>query len=230
MDLIAETVTRANALTSFLGGPWVAPVDALFPEQIIDERLGSNPRTLALEQLEHIESDLTDHQAWTYLNVIVRDAPFYTEDAHRIDHVLRRVELNRLLETQGEKGLRGIQLVCAQARHLGSDETRQRFERELLACAAFCQKVREERKWPGCDNDAFERIAWHLLESAFLLTARHIRPEEPSPFWKLTAKMIHICPALGTILRRRLGGRVPPLPLALARGAWPLFLTLRAAP
>ena len=230
MDLIGETEARANALISFLGGPWIAPVNAVFPQQIINERLGGSPRTLALEQLERVENDLTDYRAWTCLKVIVGDAPFYAEEAQRIHHLLQRVELHRLLETKGEEGLSGIQFVCAQARHLCSDETRQRFERELLACAAFCQAAREERKGLGSDNDAFERIAWRLLGSVFLLTARGTGPEEASPFWKLTAKLVHICPALGTILRRRLGGRVPPLPFALARGAWPFFLTLRAAP
>jgi hypothetical protein len=224
-----ETETRVNALGSFLGGGWREPLDAALPPDFLGTRFDPAPSLLAVEQLTAVETDLTDWTGWRSLWFLIQDAPFYTEHGSRIKMLLQSVPLVRLLESGIEKALPGLQFLCGQVRYYGDDAIGENFERSLLGCAEFCQTARVERTSFGRDNAAFEAVSWGIIEAAFLLSSRLSAKPELAPFHTLAAKLVSVCPGFGTLLRSRLGGRVPPLPFALARGAWPFYLTLRAA-
>jgi len=226
--LAQETETHSNALPSFLGGPWAPPVAAVLSTQTITEWFPGDPQTIAVTQLAVAEANPFDQSAWALLRLTVGDAPFPSGHSDRIIQLLERIELLPLLEGIGERASIAFGFLCAQARHYGTPQLRVRLEHQLVQVAFQVQTEWEQKTGLGADNAVFNRFALQLSEAAFLLSANG--QNTVGPFSAIATKLVQASPALGTVFREHLGGRVPPLPFVLARGAWPFYLALRASP
>ena len=228
--LAAETSTRPNALASFLGGTWEDPLAAVFPAETIAGWVFNTPLRFAERCLGLVEQDMNDCAAWVALWNGIGDAPVHAVHTDQVRRLLNEVSLMELFKRHEQAALGAINFCCAQARFHGDVQTLAYLEEHLVQCAFHCHQAREKRQGMGVDNQAFGQIARRLCEAVYLLRAGGVGTSGRAPFCELAAKLVQVCPALGTQWRSLLGASVPPLPLELSAGMWNFFLCLRAAP
>jgi tetratricopeptide (TPR) repeat protein len=227
-ELAAETETRSNHLEGFLGGPWLPPFQALFPN--MSGWLVNDPHAYALSRLTEIEADPYNIVAWTELWFLFRGAPIYESVSDRITHLIETLDFARLFEVKGEEAQYVLAFCCAQAGQMEKAEPAARMLEELAKIAVYCQQQRDRRQSLGADDVAYERILWSLIQDVQFLSIKKGSKENPSPFCSSMNRLIQLCPSLGSSLRRRLGGEPPALQFKLNRGIWPFYMRLRGVP
>lgn len=228
LTLAQETETRPNALPSFFGGEWLPPIVAAIGPNAIGEWFLDNPQSMARTYLAAVEANPLDANAWAFLRLAVGDAPFPASDSARIVELLEQTELIPLIDALGDKAFLALTFLCAQARYYADNRLRQQIESQLIQSAFHLQGLWEKSIGFVADRAAFRLAALNVMESACLLCSN--KENTIGPCSAVITKLVQASPALGTVLREHLGGRVPPIPRELARGAWPLYLALRASP
>jgi tetratricopeptide (TPR) repeat protein len=227
-ELAGETETRSNYLGGFLGGPWLPPLQALFPN--MSGWLVNDPHAYTLSRLTEIEADPYNVVAWTELWFLFRGASIYDSVRDRVTHLIETLDFVRLFEVKGEEAQYVLAFCCAQAGQMKTDEASARMLEELAKIAAYCQQQRDRQQSFGADDVVYERILWSLIQNVQFLSIKKGTKENPSPFCSSMNRLIQLCPSLGSSLRRRLGGEPPALPFKLNRGIWPFYMRLRAVP
>lgn len=228
IGLAQMTESRPNAMPSFLGGEWAAPLHALLGLEQFAAWFPYESEANVLEQLTELEGNHSAVGAWSILWGLVGDAPLPDSARDLSARLLNGVDLSALTKRLGDVALPALTFLCAQARYSGDSVLCHRMESQLLGVAMQLQGAWEERSGFGADDATFDEAAWRVAEAAFVLTSG-AREDAETSFYKLATLLVQASPALGTVLRKRLGGRAPSLPFALARGVWPLYLALRSA-
>lgn len=230
LHLMAETGTRSNSLGSFLGGEWETPLRALLGETLFAEWFDSSAEQIAFSQLDALENDPVEVSAWVVLWGLIGDSPFPSAGRERLVALINAAEFAPLMRREPTSATLALNFVCAQARYLGDAQLRSRIEGQLLACAQECCRVHETSLGSSPNAEPFADVVGTLIEAAFWLSPGEAGGADESSFSNLAVRLTRVCPEIGLRLRKRLGARVGPLPIRVARGLWPLYLAIRAAP
>lgn len=230
VELAAETETRPNSLSSYLGGPWEEPIRALLGDALFAESFDSTAEQLALSHLEALENDPLAVDAWVVLCGVIGDAPYPSAGRDRLKDLINTVEFAQLVRREPEKASLALHFACAQARLFPNTQTRSRMEGQLLACTQICREIHEQQKGELSEIESYMNVLSRIVEAAYRLHMDEGAATGETGFANLAVQLMRICPDLGSSLRERLGKRPSALPMKFASGLWPLYLAIRATP
>ena len=221
LELGAETLTRKNALSSYLGGDWLPPLASIYPEELLRQRFFETPESFVLARLSEVEENPLNFDSWCSLWILVGDAPFYPTQQDRLRRLMTSIDLDHILRQGGHDAYPALRFLTAQAAHCGSPEIRANFRSALIQALGFSHSDRQT------DKDTFGDLAANIMEAALLLSRSEVDDEQS--FTELAVDLIRSCPEAAKTLRGAFGNVMEGLPLDYAASVWPLHLAVRAA-
>lgn len=221
---------RPDVLHSWLGGKWSTPLIALFGSDLIDQLFGAGMEAVGQTALSVLEQNTADVGAWRLFFNTTFDGPAPLELTERVINVVRSLNFVVVFRNLSEEGGMALIIASAAARFSGNDDFINHIAEQLVVVAA---EAAASGDFQGTSDEADERrrrvVPTLLYAAQNLYISEDIGASAPRTYQLLT-RLVRTWPLIGTLMRQHLGAQVPLLRLRQVRGAWPLFLALRAAP
>lgn len=220
---------RPDVLRSWLGGTWVTPLAALFSNGTIDQLFGDGPEAAGASSVSALEQKTDDSGAWMLLFNTMFDGPPPAELSTRITEVVRALDFT--IQFRDRLDDCGIPLVVATAvaRFSGDREFISKVADQIVAVAAAASVADDFQGTAGEAEQRRRKLVPMLLYPAQNLHVSDDIGASAARTYQLLVRLVRAWPLIGTLMRERRGAQVPLLRLSQVRGAWPLFLALRAS-